>query len=133
MNNFEKLQATFFDIQKFSISDGPGIRTLVFFKGCPLRCEWCANPEGQKFKHELFFFEDRCKFCGKCEVACPHGNHSIIKEFISNNRENEYPGSFKLIHNINRNGCLGEGECVKACPNDALRLVGFERRRFCSG
>lgn len=61
------------DIQRFSVHDGPGIRTTVFFKGCPLRCRWCQNPETLKFENELVFNADRCIACGDCAKACPNG------------------------------------------------------------
>lgn len=59
------------NIQKFSIHDGNGIRTTVFFKGCPLSCAWCHNPESQRFHRELMFDEERCTGCGSCIAACP--------------------------------------------------------------
>ena len=59
-----------FNIQKYSIHDGGGIRTTVFFKGCPLSCRWCHNPESQRFEKELLFHGDRCKGCGACSLAC---------------------------------------------------------------
>ena len=65
-------QGTVFNIQKFCVNDGPGIRTTVFFKGCPLRCEWCHNPESQKRGMELMFYEFKCKLCGKGVGICPN-------------------------------------------------------------
>ena len=62
-----------FDIQRYALHDGPGIRTTVFFKGCPLSCWWCHNPEGQDPKPNLMFFENRCLACGECVRICPHG------------------------------------------------------------
>ncbi|MDP4095059.1 MAG: 4Fe-4S binding protein, partial [Bacillota bacterium] len=66
-----------FDIQHFSINDGPGIRTTVFLKGCPLRCAWCHNPESQSKKAELAFYPERCIGCGNCVNACPNGCHVL--------------------------------------------------------
>jgi pyruvate-formate lyase-activating enzyme len=60
-----------FDIQRYSIHDGPGIRTVVFFRGCPLRCLWCSNPEGQQAAPAIEFFAARCQRCGRCVEACP--------------------------------------------------------------
>lgn len=64
------MQGTIFDIQRFSIHDGPGIRTTVFLKGCPLRCKWCHNPESQSFKPERLIYFDKCAGCGKCAAIC---------------------------------------------------------------
>ena len=64
------MEGTIFDIQRFCIHDGPGIRTTVFLKGCPLHCLWCHNPESQKKSPQLMFFEDKCTGCGKCREFC---------------------------------------------------------------
>ena len=66
-----------FDIQHFSLSDGPGIRTTVFFKGCPLRCLWCHNPESQRKERELMFTPERCIGCGRCVPVCPRACHRM--------------------------------------------------------
>ncbi len=66
-----------FDIDTFAVHDGPGIRMAVYFKGCPLRCQWCHSPESQSSKPELVFFADRCLLCRKCEQACSRGGHSF--------------------------------------------------------
>ena len=65
-------QGIVFNIQRYSIHDGPGIRTTVFLKGCPLRCFWCQNPESQKKEPEILLFEDNCTLCGKCMDQCPN-------------------------------------------------------------
>ncbi len=62
-----------FNVQRFSVHDGPGLRTTVFFKGCPLRCEWCHNPESQAAAPEVMWSEGRCIRCGACREACPTG------------------------------------------------------------
>ncbi|MEM3588187.1 MAG: 4Fe-4S cluster-binding domain-containing protein, partial [Candidatus Jordarchaeaceae archaeon] len=64
-------EAVIFNIERFSTEDGPGIRTVVFMKGCPLKCVWCHNPEGQSFQQEIFVFDRRCIDCGDCVQICP--------------------------------------------------------------
>lgn len=98
-----------FDVQRYSIHDGPGIRTTVFFKGCPLRCWWCHNPEGIDSGKELMYFEYKCLHCGTCANVCPMG--AI-----------EFDGSPM----VSRHLCIACGNCSTACPSDALRLVGRE-------
>ncbi len=97
-----------FDVQRFSIHDGPGIRTLVFMKGCPLRCAWCHNPEGTDAGPVLSFQPDRCIGCDSCLRACPHGAHR--KE--------------DGLHVLDRGLCEACGECAKECYAGALELVG---------
>jgi pyruvate formate lyase activating enzyme len=97
-----------FDIQKFSLHDGPGIRTTVFLKGCPLRCLWCHNPESQSFKVELAFKKDKCMMCGACEAVCPLGVHRVTEG----------------LHTIDYSKCNISGKCIEACTYDALKLYG---------
>jgi pyruvate formate lyase activating enzyme len=73
-------RATVFNIQHFSVRDGPGIRTVVFFKGCPLSCIWCANPESQKSSPELLFSPEKCIDCGRCDTGCYSGARTISGE-----------------------------------------------------
>ncbi len=104
--------ATIFDIQSFSLHDGPGIRTTVFFKGCPLSCIWCHNPESNVGKSQLMFHSKLCTSCMQCVSACKQGVHKIL----------ELEG--KRVHTVDAELCIGSGECIKACCYDALSLVG---------
>lgn len=97
-----------FNIQKFSIHDGPGIRTTVFFKGCPLRCEWCSNPESQIKNVQILHDQSKCSYCLSCVAACPNG--AITYE------------DNKII--INEDKCVGCLTCVNSCPNRALSYEG---------
>jgi len=98
-----------FDIQKFSINDGPGIRTTVFLKGCTLNCAWCHNPESKSFLPQLSFKEDKCIYCGACQAVCPNQVHFVSKDGI---------------HTLNRDACQACGKCVEACPTGALSIYG---------
>lgn len=97
-----------FNIQKFSIHDGPGIRTTVFFKGCPLRCEWCSNPESQIENVQILHDQSKCSNCLSCVAACPNG--AITHE------------DNKII--IDEDKCVGCLTCVNSCPNRALSYEG---------
>lgn len=97
-----------FDIQRFSIYDGPGIRTNVFLQGCPLSCPWCHNPEGIGFSPQLGYSPDKCIHCGACVAACPMKLHTIG------------PGG----HAFSREGCIRCFACADACPSGALTRIG---------
>lgn len=99
-----------FNIQRFSINDGPGIRTTVFLKGCPLRCRWCHNPESISSAGEIMLREDRCIRCGKCADACEHG---AIRE--------EGAGFA-----TDREKCVNCGNCVEVCLSEARSFAGRE-------
>ena len=99
-----------FNIQKFSINDGPGIRTTVFVKGCPLNCLWCHNPESKSSKREIFFDSRKCISCGRCTEVCSNQCH-----IISENG-----------HAFLRDNCISCGECTKVCYPAALESVGDE-------
>ncbi len=99
-----------FDIKKFAVHDGPGIRTTVFFKGCPLSCPWCHNPEGQSFSPEIMLVESRCTGCRECIPRCPEHAVSLAN------------GSVRL----DREKCTGCWECTAVCPTEALTVVGWK-------
>lgn len=104
-----------FNVQHYSLHDGPGIRTVVFLKGCPLRCRWCCNPESQRFHAELYYVEKKCigsEQCGFCKDACP-------SDAIYFNE--------KAQAVIDRSACISCFACVEACPSKALEVKGVER------
>lgn len=98
------------DYKRFAVFDGPGIRTTVFLKGCPLHCQWCHNPENLSMEPVLACIENLCTLCGDCARVCPEGCHRVSIDG----------------HVIHRAQCMGCGECEKACLNDALKLYGME-------
>lgn len=95
-------------IQKFSIEDGPGIRTTIFFKGCPINCKWCHNPDLIKYQAELLYTKSKCIGCGACIKACT--NNAISA------------GESGLV--IDRSLCKGCGSCTETCYTDALHITG---------
>lgn len=98
-----------FDIKRFAIHDGPGIRTTVFLKGCPLSCWWCHNPESQSARPDVVYREHVCVRCGTCVEACPQGARSLID------------GGAVVRDQVLCTVC---GTCVEACPADAVEKVG---------
>jgi pyruvate formate lyase activating enzyme len=100
-------QGLIFDVQRFSLHDGPGIRTTVFFKGCPLRCRWCQNPESLSPRPEVAFYAGNCRACFRCASECP-------QDAILKNPDGR----------IDFSRCDGCGRCARVCPHDGLRRVG---------
>lgn len=103
-----------FDIQRFAIHDGPGIRTTVFLKGCPLHCLWCHNPESQDPRPEIFFNPGKCIGCRACELACEQGAHTFEPDL-------DLPLG---LHRFNRDACIRCGECTLECYAQALEISG---------
>lgn len=95
-----------YNIQRYCVHDGRGIRTVVFFKGCQIRCPWCANPESQEMDYQIGYYENKCIHCLQCEKECPN---EAIK-----------------VGNIIKNLCITCGKCVEVCPTEALK--GFGKR-----
>lgn len=104
----EFVKGTIFGIQRFSIHDGPGIRTTVFLKGCDLHCLWCHNPEGIDEKPQLSYAVQKCINCGLCVQECPYDAHQIVEG----------------RHILNRSKCVNCGQCSKVCPTSALEIIG---------
>ncbi len=102
--------ANILNVQRFCTKDGPGIRTTVFFKGCPLSCLWCHNPESQARKKELTYQSDRCVHCLRCTAACPQGCH-----IQADGR-----------HRLDRTACIACGACLSPLC-EALEITGEER------
>ncbi len=108
------LTATILEIQRMSTEDGPGIRTTVFFKGCPLKCRWCHNPESISPHPQLHWLSNQCIECKTCLDACPEGTLTFTE----------------TGNHIDRDRCTGCGLCVEECPAAALELLG---RRWAAG
>ncbi len=102
------MKVNIFNIQHFSLNDGPGIRTTVFFKGCPLNCKWCHNPESKSIKKQLSYYKDKCKNCKECMMVCDKSVHT----FVDGN------------HSVNRELCIHCGKCADKCMYSALEIVG---------
>jgi glycyl-radical enzyme activating protein len=100
-----------FDVHRCSLHDGPGIRTTIFLKGCPLRCLWCHNPESQSFHREVAFAKDRCVSCSACVEVCQRSGQLLEDG----------------VHTMDHGPCVACGSCVDACAYGGLRMVGQER------
>ncbi len=106
---FADIRVVITEIEGFALHDGPGIRTTVFFKGCPLRCYWCANPETQRTARELLYDSRVCVCCGACVAACPHGTAVWDGQ-----------GGICFL----RDRCVACGACGEACPTGAISYAG---------
>jgi pyruvate formate lyase activating enzyme len=103
------IEGTVFDIKRFATGDGPGIRTLIFLKGCPLSCVWCSNPESQSSRPEILYVRTKCVGCGACLAACP------VEAIVADS---------SLGYVSRRDRCTACGRCVEACLHEARELVG---------
>jgi len=108
-----EIKGFIFNIERFTLHDGPGIRTTVFLKGCPLNCEWCCNPESQSIAPQLAYFKEKCTACGRCLPLCSKGAIS------SGEKDQRVILDFSL--------CDGCGNCAPACIPDALVMMGEEK------
>ncbi|SLM29841.1 PflC2 [Desulfamplus magnetovallimortis] len=146
----ENVKCTIFDIKKYAIHDGPGIRTTLFFKGCPMSCIWCHNPEGISMLPEVVYDSSRCIGCGECVAICPEKALTIHSAFAMENSGNDTEdltffnetsdsvteaSAFVMKHSgsvtegsvsvvKNKILCAFCGECVKRCPSTAQERVG---------
>jgi len=101
------------EIQRFSLQDGPGIRTTIFFKGCPLHCPWCHNPETLSHKNEFYFYSSKCMACGRCVKVCPAGAMKVVSS----------PNKTATL-DFDRSKCVLCMKCVDACLFSAREIVG---------
>jgi len=104
------MKGIIFDIQFNCVYDGPGIRTCVFFKGCPLRCKWCHNPESYLLKPQIGYLAEKCAGCGSCAKVCPNGALKHTKKALTKDFEK----------------CTVCGKCAEVCPHGAVELIGQE-------
>lgn len=113
--NYMELTAPIFNIQTYSIHDGPGIRVTVFVKGCPLRCRWCANPESNLARPQLMTYASKCTACGRCVEICP-------QKAVHIGELHDKPCAL-----TDRTLCVECGACVDICPCEAREIVGYDK------
>lgn len=109
LKNMSETKGLIFNIQRFSLHDGPGIRTTIFLKGCPLKCLWCHNPEGINQSKELLYKSFSCMHCGRCIEICPNSVFSLTENQLF----------------INRNDCDLCGICIEKCPTKSIEICGI--------
>ena len=117
MNQYFNERGLVFNIQKFSVHDGPGIRTTVFVKGCPLRCKWCANPESVSRRIQILWDQKRCIHCQHCVMSCPE--YAVRHIDLAGTGDTSYS---RIV--IEDSKCSGCGICVRGCPVHALSAEG---------
>lgn len=108
LNISESVPVRLFDIAEFSTYDGPGVRSVIYFQGCPLKCDWCHSPQSQPFVAPLMFSSQLCVQCGRCVDACHNGVH-LLKDGV---------------HHIDRSRCVACGDCILSCPNSREGVRG---------
>ena len=113
MGNRRGEEGFVFDIKRFAVHDGPGIRTSIFLKGCPLKCVWCHNPEGITQKISIWYNPNLCIACGDCVEVCPTNSLKLV-------------GEKKPEIVINRESCDLTGKCIAVCPSKALSYTGYK-------
>ena len=113
MESLFETEGFVFKIKRFSLHDGPGIRTSVFLKGCPLNCIWCHSPEGISQDISIWYNSNLCIHCGQCIKVCPEGALALISDNES-------------YIKIDRELCRASGECVTICPSNALQFTGYK-------
>ena len=114
MINIGERQGRIFDIERFGVVDGPGIRTVIFIKGCPLKCQWCHNPESQSMEKEIIFSEELCIKCMECEKVCK--DRAIVFKKTNSKTIREYIAK----------KCTLCRKCIEVCPKKAIEIVGYD-------